>query len=266
MAVTPAKGYELIVTGTLIDTWGDKLNTNVFTFIDSNLGGIVTKSLTNVQVDLSATESQALRLVLTGTLTGNVLVTTQAVGMTIIENGCTGAFTVTFQKNGVGSAVTIPNGTNNLVTTGASGNPALIGIDFPSGTRIPFQQTTPPAGYSKDTSTVGLNNSAMRMASQTPTGTVGNTALDTTQIPAHGHPFRYTNFIGEHQTISTSGAIVMNQDGTHTSASAFSGTVSDTFGEEIGGTGGGQVHTHSLTMNAINLAVRYFDFVIGVKA
>ncbi len=266
MVTTPNKGYELIVTGAEVNTWGDKLNSNVFTFVDSNLGGVVTKSLTNVQVDLSATESQALRLVLNGTLTGNVLVTTQAVGMTIIENACTGNFTVTFQKNGVGVAVTIPNGTNNLVTTGASGNPAVVGVDFPAGTRIPFQQTTPPAGYTKDTATSGLNNSAMRLvtgtvttggsvdfttalASQTPTGTVGNTTLDITQIPAHSH-----TLFGERTDCGGGTGSALRGP-----AGGFSGSPSTS------STGGGASHTHGLTMNAINLAVRYFDFVIGVK-
>lgn len=264
MATSPNKGYELIVTGTEVDTWGDTLNTDVFTIIDSNLGGVVTKSLTNVQVDLNAAESQNLRLVLNGTLTGNVLVTTLAVGMTIVENQCTGNFSVTFQKNGVGTPVTLPNGTNNLVTTGASGNPQTIGIDFPAGTRMAFQQTTPPAGWTKDTTTVGLNNSAMRIvtgsvvnggtddfttafASRTATGTVGNTTLDITQIPAHTHSYD---------------APLITNSPTGSGASRVEASTPGS----TGSAGGGQSHTHSLTMNALSFAVRYFDFSIGVKA
>ncbi len=279
MAVTPNKGYELQVTGTNTDTWGNVLNTEVFTRIDDNLGGVVTKSLTNVQVDLNAAESRMLRLVLNGALTGDVLVTTQAIGMTIVENQCTGNFTVTFQKNGVGTPVAIPNGTNNLVTTGSAGDPAVIGIDFPAGTRIPFQQTTPPPGYTKDTTTVGLNNSAMRLvtgsvvnggsadfdttfASRTPAGAVGNTTLDITQIPLHGHGFRLG--VADSATTDSNGGLAMTAEG-QTNFNAYTGTPSGTNGQQIGGTGGGQSHNHSLTMNAMNFAVRFFDFCIGVR-
>jgi microcystin-dependent protein len=280
MANTPNKGLLLMVTGTEVDTWGDELNDEVFTPLDSMLGGVVTKSLTNVQVDLTADESENLRLVLNGTLTGNVLVTTQCVGFTIVENQCTGAFTVTFQKNGVGTPVTVPNGTNNLVTTGLAGNPAVVGIDFPAGTRIPFQQTTPPPGYSKDTATVGLNNSAMRLvtgsvvnggtedfsttfANRTPAGTVGDTTLSTTQIPAHSH----LNVAGA--TVSTTGTpgaseYIANRNSLGTTTQ-IGGTATVATGGRSTDTGGGQPHNHSLTMNAMNFAVRYFDFCIGVK-
>jgi len=281
MATTTNKGYELIVTGTETDTWGDTLNTDVFTIIDSNLGGLTTKSLTNVQVDLSAAESRTLRLVLNGTLTGNVLVTTLCIGMTIVENNCTGNFTVTFQKNVVGTPITIPNGTKNLVVTGASGDPATIGVDFPTGTRLAFQQTTPPAGWTKDTVTANLNNSAMRIVtgsvvnggtedfttvfgSRTPTGTVSATTLSISQIPLHGHPTRM--YDGSSDDLrSTGGITVSNANGGDSNFSAYTGTPSATLGEQIGGAGGGQSHTHGLSMDAINFAVRYFDFSIGVK-
>lgn len=277
MAVTTNKGYELIVTGTETDSWGDKLNTDVFTRVDENLGGLTTKSLTNVQVDLTADESRTLRLVLNGTLTGNVLVTTQCIGMTIVQNDCTGNFTVTFQKNGVGTAIALPNGTVNLVATGAAGDPETVGVDFPSGTRMLFQQTTPPAGWTKDTVTANLNNSAMRIvtgsvvnggsldfttvfASKTPTGTVGATTLSISQIPLHGHPARSSS--GTSSGDGNGGILLNNTGNTNFT---FTGTPSDTFGEVIGGTGGGQSHTHGLTMDAMNFAVRYFDMVIGVR-
>jgi hypothetical protein len=264
MVTTTNKGYELIVTGTEVDSWGDKLNTDVFTIIDANLGGVVTKSLTNVQVDLNAAESQNLRLVLNGTLTGNVLVTTQAIGMTIVENNCSGAFTVTFQKNGVGTPVTIPNGTKTLITTGASGDPSVIGNDFPAGTRLAFQQTTPPAGWTKDTTT-GLNNAAMRIvtgtvgnggsmdfttafADRTLSGTVQGTSLTIAQIPAHTHTYTPAVFAS---SSTGSGATRYDQQGTSTAT---------------GSTGGGESHSHGLSMNNLDLRVKYYDFSIGERA
>jgi hypothetical protein len=127
MVTTTNKGYELIVTGTETNTWGDLLNTDVFTFVDLNLGGLVSKSLTNVQVDLSATESRSLIVRLNGTLTGNVLVTTEAIGMTIVENLTSGAFAVTFAQNpAVGSAVTLVQGSRNIVITDGTNGPRLL--------------------------------------------------------------------------------------------------------------------------------------------
>jgi hypothetical protein len=266
MATSPNKGYELQVTGTNVDTWGQILNDQVFSRIDANLGGTVTKSLTNAQVDLNAEESRNLRLILTGTLTSNVLVTTQAVGMTIIDNQCTGNFQVTFQKNGVGSPILLPNGTVNLVTTGASGNPKTVGVDFPTGTRMLFGNPNPPAGWSKDTAG-GINNSAIRLvtdgsggsqggsadftatfASRGLSGSVGNTTLTIAQIPAHSH------------TIVAAG----NDD--NTNHSPVKGTEnSNNNNVNTSSVGGGEPHGHSLTMNNLDMAVRYYNACWGIK-
>lgn len=261
MVTSVNKGYELIVTGTQIDTWGNVLNASVFALVDRNLGGTVTKSLTNVQVDLDATESQNMRLILNGTLTGNVLVTTQCVGFTVVENNTTGAFNVTFQKNGVGVAVNLPQGSKTLVITGATGNPGLVGVDFPAGTRMLFQQTTPPPGWTKDV-TAFFNDCALRLvtgnvvnggsaafsavfASRTPTGAVQPTALSIAQIPPHTHGYVRPDLnLGR-------------QNGAATGAGNNPGVTDST--------GSGETHTHGLTMNAMDFAVKFTDFTIGVK-
>jgi microcystin-dependent protein len=256
------------------------LNEDVTEIIDRNLGGSVSKGLTNVQVDLNATESQNLRLVLSGTLTANVLVTTQAVGMTIVENNCTGDFAVTFRHNSGGTPITIPNASVTLVATqAAAANPKEVGREFPTGTRMLFQQTAAPTGWVKDTGTANLNNSAIRLTtgtvgtggsvdfttaltSKTPTGTVGGTVLTTDQIPAHGHPFNVANT--NNNDGASSGGINLAQ-GSGISYGAFSGAASQNAGQCIGGTGGNQSHNHGLTMDAINLAVRYFDVIVAAR-
>jgi|SRR5262245_8198327 len=283
MAVTTNKGYELIVTGTEVDTWGDKLNTDVFNRIDANLGGVTTKTLSNVNVDLNATESRTLRLVLNGTLTGDVAVTTLAVGMTIIENNCTGNFTVTFRKAGVGTPIVIPNGTNNLLTTGASGDPELIGVEFPPGTRIAFQQTTPPAGWSKDTSTPNLNNSTMRIVTgsvgsggdqnfttvftntRTPSGTVQDTTLNTNQIPAHRHFILADEFPAGNLTINNGNQGTKGGNFGNDNSYFITGSSADATVGRSSSVGGSSPHNHGLSMSAMNFNVRYFDFSIGVK-
>lgn len=96
---------------------------------------------------------------------------------------------------------------------------------FPSGTRIAFQQTSAPTGWTKDTT---HNNKAMRLVSGTVTsggsvaftsaftsqgvsgsissvaagGTVGSYALTTADLPSHSHDWGnlsgFTNTTGDH--------------------------------------------------------------------
>lgn len=126
MPTTAYKGYSVPTTGTEAGTWGNDLNTNTFAVIDTNLGGIVTKTLSNVNVTLTAAESQNLILRLTGTLTANVQITTACQGFTLVENATTGSFTVTF-TNGVGTPVFCPGGHRTTVITDATNGPRVMG-------------------------------------------------------------------------------------------------------------------------------------------
>jgi hypothetical protein len=146
---------------------------------------------------------------------------------------------------------------------------------FPTGTRMSFQQTAAPTGWTKDT-TAAIDNSAMRLvtgsvvnggsvnfttafASQTPTGSVsvsgsaGNTTLTTPQIPAHNHTF--SNAAGTGSSSVPAGAFPSNPP-------VSTGTTNNT--------GGDGAHSHPLTISsstftgsAINLAVKYYDFIIA---
>lgn len=265
MPQTTNKGYEVPTPGTETDTWGGTLNTDTFAVIDLNVGGTVTKTLSSSQVDLSASESQNLIIRLDGTLTDDVLVTTLAVGFQIVENATSGAFDVTFQKNGVGTAVTILQGEAVVVMLGATQGArkaADSSVTFPSGTRMLFQQTIPPAGWTKETSAT-YNNAALRfttstagtggslaflsvMASRSITGTVGSTALTIDQIPAHTHTYNKWTTAACYD------------------AGATSPTVLDAAGT-TGSAGSGQTHTHTLSVNSLNMAVKYADVSIGVK-
>jgi hypothetical protein len=145
-----------------------------------------------------------------------------------------------------------------------------------------FQQTAAPTGWTKDT-TAAIDNSAMRLvtgsvvnggsvdfttafASQTPSGSVsitavsgtaGATTLTTPQIPSHLHQTRGPGSSGPVAQITQ---FVQN----NTSApNALSDTTS---------TGGGGSHDHPFSFtsgsgtfsgSAINLAVKYYDFIIA---
>jgi threonine dehydrogenase-like Zn-dependent dehydrogenase len=165
------------------------------------------------------------------------------------------------------------------MSNGASALPTFQTIstqEFPSGTRMSFQQTAAPTGWTKDT-TAALDTSAMRIvigtvgsggtqgfttafASQTPSGSVsitavsgtaGATTLTTPQIPSHTHTALRSTQPGQQGT--PEGAIVETNSGS---------------------TGGDQSHTHPFSFssgsgtfsgNAINLAVQYIDVIRATK-
>lgn len=169
-----------------------------------------------------------------------------------------------------------------LMSNGAGALPSWQTVStkaFPTGTRMAFQQTAAPTGWTKDT-TAGLNNAAMRIvtgtassggtvdfttafASQTPAGSVtitsvsgsaGATTLTTPQIPSHSHSANAQspspgNYVG-----SQYGSTVLSGSGS------------------TGSAGGDGSHTHpfsfssgsgTFTGSAINLAVKYYDFIIA---
>lgn len=166
-----------------------------------------------------------------------------------------------------------------LTSGGAGALPTFTTIStqaFPTGTRMSFQQTAAPTGWTKDT-TAAIDNSAMRLvtgsvvnggtvafttafASQTPAGSVsitavagtaGDTTLTTPQIPSHTH---------------TGGGTPAQSPTPNFPANGYF-TPTNT-----GATGGGGVHSHpfsfvsgsgTFTGTAINLAVKYYDFIIA---
>lgn len=165
---------------------------------------------------------------------------------------------------------------------------------FPSGTRLPFQQTAAPTGWTKDTT---HNNKALRLVSGTVStggsvafttafasrdviGTVGNTTLTTAQIPAHTHSSGtlagVTNTTGNHShtlgfdgirnngpDVPGGGNSVTQSHGTST-AGNHSHTVDINSGS-TGSAGSGGSHTHTFTGTDIDLRVQYVDFIIAEK-
>lgn len=262
---TQYKGYIIMSAGEFSGQWGDpQLNENFIEIADRNMGGITTKSLASADVTLTAEESQNLIVRLTGILPTNRVVTaTSFEGMVIIENLTTGSFSVTF-TDGVSGTV-IPQGARSLVIADSSNGTRIAAGTFSTGTRLIFQQTTAPVGWTKESSST-YNNAALRFvtgsastggsvdfttafASQTPTGTVGNTTLTLAQIPAHTHD---ANPLGNN-----------NNDSAAPPSASTGGAVGASFSTTSAG--GGQSHTHTLTMNAINLAVKYADAIIAQK-
>jgi hypothetical protein len=200
-----------------------------------------------------------------------------------VSGGGTGLSTLTANNvilgNGASSPTFVAPGTSGNVltsngTTWASTTPAP---EFASGTRMTFNQTNAPTGWTKDTST---DNAGFRLvsgsvstggsvdfttafASQTPSisissvsGSAGATTLSTPQIPSHTHVQQKND-----GSIGEPGGYGDGNLGTAVTAPISTQA-----------TGGGGSHTHpfsfssgSATSSAINLAVKYVDLIIAQK-
>lgn len=288
MPQTTNKGYEIPTTGTEENTWGDTLNTLSFTVIDKNVGGSVGKTLGASQVDLSASESQNLIVRLTGTLTADVLVTTLANGVQIVENATSGSFAVTFQRNGVGSPVTVAQGTRAVVildgTNGARSAASTL-TEFSAGVRMVFNQTSAPTAWTKESSAT-YNDAALRFVTGTPgtggtlafssafasrslTGTVTGTALSEAQLPSHTH-FTLANESGSGESsgsVSSSQQVKQAQSyGVSNNNYSLNGTATVATVGKSSSTGSGQTHNHGLTINNLDIAVKRVDCIIAQKS
>ncbi len=183
-------------------------------------------------------------------------------GTLAVANGGTGASTLTANNvllgNGTSAVQFVSPSTNGNVltangTTWVSSAPAAGGTTIPAGTRMPFQQTSAPTGFTKDT-TAAINDSILRLVTgsvssggttgfstwnaQTATGA---TTLDTSQIPSHTHD------VG----LNTSEGGGVTAFKTASNINAYITTTA---------TGGGGSHTHSLTQS-----LKYYDFIIASK-
>jgi len=155
---------------------------------------------------------------------------------------------------GTAGQVLTSNGAGALPTFQTAG-----GSSFPAGTRMSFQQTSAPTGWTKDT-TAAINDSILRLVtgSVTTGGTTafstwnaqtasGATTLSISQMPSHDHPGnQYNN--GDAAGPETGNYSVNNTN------NIFSGSA------RVFAQGGGGSHTHSLTQS-----LKYYDFIIASK-
>ena len=181
------------------------------------------------------------------------------------------------------SAITTAKIEDNAVTAAKLADTAV----FASGTKMLFQQTAAPTGWTKDTShndkalritsgTVGTGGSVAfetAFASQTPagtistsvTGTVANHTLTTSQIPSHTHTGNV-----DLRTNWESGTSSQSPVGTGNARYDGSGS-SPSFTTDAAGGGGAHNHgwsgsaTSTFTGTAINLDVQFVDVIICTK-
>jgi hypothetical protein len=181
---------------------------------------------------------------------------------------------------GTPTAPTASPGVNNtqLATTAFATTVATNtanNLFFPAGTKMLFQQTAAPTGWTKDTthdnkalrvvsgtaSSGGTSNFTTAFGSRAITGTVANHTLTVAQMPLHGHPW-ITGGGGDANF--NSGAFTC-RDAAHQSWGAYTGTPAPGAGTTIGGAGGSQGHNHGLTINNLDMSVQYVDLIIATK-
>lgn len=104
-----------------------------------------------------------------------------------------------------------------------------------AGATYPVTTTGGAATHNTDTS-----------GSHTHTVSVTGTALTVAQMPAHGHPYMHNSNSGTGGlSVTAAGAIATSDSLTSAARTAYTGAVSTTAGQQIGGTGGGEAHTHA---------------------
>jgi len=176
-------------------------------------------------------------------------------------------------------------GTGSQGDKGQKGEIGVTGTVFASGTRMLFQQTTAPTGWTKDSS---RNNRALRIVNgnvsdggangfaevlnstvTTSGGIVQNHTLTSSQIPSHYHfAFRSGNH-GQHRNGSpmTANNYPSSGSGAGNLYESYnigqSGSVSNV--GRTSSVGSGSAHNHGLTHPSFNLNVLYTDVIIAQK-
>lgn len=272
---TALMGYYSPADGADAGTWGSSLNSQFTGYVDSNFAGITTLSLSSSNVLLTAAQARTQMLRLTGALLASVVISPDAGvlwnGIRCVENLTTGSFTVTLQ-NSAGSVV-IPQNRRGLLYLDTTNGPRFVSLEsttnadtIPANNPMPFYVASAPSGWTQVTS---LNDYALRIVSGTGAGTGGSvnfsTVFGTTStggytlavadIPLHGHPFRVSNSAAPGSYGSGAFPLTLSAQ---IDEPAYTGTLGNTPGQQIGGTGGGGSHAHPL-----DLRVKYADFILA---
>jgi len=197
-------------------------------------------------------------------------------------------------------ALTSGNGTVSVDALTVGGNTP---DSFPSGTRLLFQNSTAPTGWTDvsaaydqstiritggafNTSVQGSVNFTSAFTSRAITGVADDHILTTAQIPAHVHYVNITTASnGDHshsagtlsflhqldnapsgsavQSMVPSGRIDRNQP--ISGNTAVAGAHTHAVQGNTQSTGGATAHSHTLSIDNINLAVKYTDFILCEK-
>ena len=166
----------------------------------------------------------------------------------------------------------------------AKGQKGEAGNLFASGTRMLFNQTSAPTGWTKVTS--GVDNRALRIVTgtvgsggssgftnvlnssvTTANGSVSNHTLTTTQLAAHFHDVWTRNESAIDGSRSSGSLSNQPQGNWYTAGSGYRQVHigGNHYAPTSGNTGGGGSHNHGFTNPNFNLNVAYTDVIIAQK-
>jgi hypothetical protein len=254
--IVPSIEKQYIVKNELADTVTIKTSAGTGIAIPAGESSIVFNDGTNVVAAINSLPS-ALPV-----SSGGTGLTTLTANNVVLGNG---ASAVQFVAPGTSGNVLTSNG-----TTWTSAAPS----GFPAGTRMTFNQTAAPTGWTKSTST---DNAGFRLVSgnvgsggsvdfttaftgsraitvTSVSGSAGATTLSTPQIPSHVHS------IAAWSVGSGSGTII---------AGAGEPGLNNDVNQDSRATGGGGSHTHPFSFSSgagtVDLAIKYVDLIIAAK-
>jgi hypothetical protein len=280
---SPNLRIELIGNGEQAGNWGSTTNTNLGTLVEDAISGYVTVSVTsanqaftyadgasdqarNAVIELTTTTGAAFNVYAPPSPKTYVIYNASAHTATIYNS------TVVGNTTAAGAGIAIQPGKSLTVwTNGTSFRLQNDNVLIPSGTRLLFQQSTAPVGWTKDTT---QNNKALRIVSGTTSsggsvafttafssqavsgtvgnttatniattatnqntiagGTVGNTTLTTAQMPSHNH-----GLLSAQNLNDASGDRWFLYGGFNVGGAAVT--------DQITATGGNQAHNHSFS-------------------
>lgn len=217
-------------------------------------------------------------------LAGLIDQTTDITGVTPVANGGTGASTLTANNVVVGNGTSAvgfvaPGTSGNVLTSNGSAWTSAAAAAFDSGTKMVFQQTAAPSGWTKETThdnkafrvvtgsagSGGTVNFTTAFTSQTVSisgntgntaagGSVGNHTLATNRIPSHSH-----NYVATSSPGSFGGAKFGSGNGNANTGNAGGGAAHN---HPFSGSN----HAHSFSdTDSVDLAVQYVDLIIAAK-
>ena len=189
-----------------------------------------------------------------------------------VSNGGTGVSALTSNNVIIGagtSSVTFvaPSTSGNVLTSNGTSWTSSTASAFPAGTRLGFQQTTAPTGWTKDT-TAAINDSILRLVTGSVTPSGGSVAfstwnaqtataahtLTTAEMPSHTHTG------GSGNTVPYFVSPGYSHDGAIDGSRTVNPDDHDLLAAINYPAGGDGSHSHSLTQG-----LKFYDFIIATK-